>query len=238
MYWYYVAYVPLCLLMPILNTAIAYLPQNIFRQMNIALFFLLCVLPVLCQEDRFKTSNGYHVLWLMVLYLYGGYIRRYGVPLGLRAGQRALVWIVCVVITWLSKMLKDKISFEVSMSANYMTPTLVVASVELLVLFASVKLKPMWKGVVCKLSACTFGIYLIHDNPLIRNNLMKDRFVTYATASAGKMVLLIFSTALFVFAVCAVVEMGRERLFKCIKKNMRNVFRKRCHMPFKGTKRE
>lgn len=213
-YWYYVAYVPLCLMMPILNAAIEHLPQDTFRQMNIALFVVFCVLPVLFQADRFKTSGGYHVLWLMILYLYGGYIRHYGVFAKIKAWQSVLLCVGCIVITWLSKILKDRVMFAVTKSIDYMTPTLVIASIALFVLFTTIKIKASWQKIVCKLSACTFGVYLIHDNPLIRNNLMKDRFATYAILSAGKMILLVFLTVLLIFVVCAVIEMGREWLFK------------------------
>lgn len=44
-------------------------------QMLIALIIIFSVLPVIFNTDPFIIKAGYSALWLMILYLIGGYIK-------------------------------------------------------------------------------------------------------------------------------------------------------------------
>ena len=49
-------------------------------------------------------------------------------------------------------------------------------SVSLLIFFSKLELKQKQKKMITKFAPYTFGVYLIHDHPLIRANLMNNRF--------------------------------------------------------------
>lgn len=78
-YWFVTAYVVLLLFAPALNAAVWRLEKKQLTQMLLALLLFFSVgktlSPVQFASDRF----GYDFGWFLVLYLTGGYIRRFGI---------------------------------------------------------------------------------------------------------------------------------------------------------------
>ena len=56
---------------------------------------------------------------------------------------------------------------------RYTSPTILLASVALLLLFARLRLRGLWEKAAVFLSPMAFGVYLIHTQPLVWANLMK-----------------------------------------------------------------
>ena len=107
-YWYFSSYVILFFFMPVLNSAFSILSK---RQLKSILVITICttsiILPVFQTffADPFKLENGYSVLWLLIMYLLGGYIRKYGLLHSVKTWLLLVFYIVSVSLTWLSKLL-------------------------------------------------------------------------------------------------------------------------------------
>lgn len=221
-YWYFTAYFGLFLFMPLLNYVIINAPKNVLKWSLLAIIIGFTVLTRV-SDTLFGLNAGYSVLWLIVLYLVGGYYVKYK-PLGkLKTGT--LVWFLffAVVVTWLSEPLIRVVTVWlfgtprfVWIFTRYTSPTVFIASVIMLELFSRITFKKK-PSTIAFLASLTFGVYLIHDNIVIRNNVISGWFASYATLNPILMVLCVLGTALCIYIVCSAIDALRLLLFKLLK---------------------
>ena len=69
-------------------------------QMLIALIIIFSVLPVIFNTDPFIIKAGYSALWLMILYLIGGYIKKYGLFEKCRTTWLVAGYIIMALCSW------------------------------------------------------------------------------------------------------------------------------------------
>lgn len=77
-YWFVTAYVVLLLFTPFLNAAVQRLDKKAFLQALLALLVFFSIGKTLSPLQFATDRYGYDFGWFMVLYLAGGYLRRFG----------------------------------------------------------------------------------------------------------------------------------------------------------------
>ena len=217
-YWYFTAYFCLFFFLPAINHLINTLPKKQAKGTFISIILLFSMLYTLARtnyignavDDLLVTNKGYSALWLALVYFIGGYIGKYREDFKLAPSLCVGIYFGAVVLTLLEKLLAQK-----SVLVGYTTPTIVACSIVLILLFSSLKCN-RGKRVIAFLSPLTFGVYLIHVNPLVWVNFMKDRFVDYASYPAWKMVLAVLGTVIVIFVICSAIELVRHYLFKLL----------------------
>ena len=127
------------------------------------------------------------------------------------------------MVTWSSKFVlpffieKSVIATgKEMMLINYTSPTILLASIALLLLFAKIKVNK-GKKIIGFLSPLTFGIYLIHDNPLIRQNVIYNLFSEYVKLHPMCFMLAVFLTVLSIYLICSLLDYIRFQLFRILK---------------------
>lgn len=232
-YWYISCYFGLMIFMPVLNEGIKALPVKQLRNMVIAAVVLFCVLPVLLQgypfnfnpeADYFGLLNGYSVLWLMVLYLIGAYIRVSDRVRQLKGRKIVAGALAAVLLTWGAFVFLPEYTLkrfgEVRYSAillNYTSPTILLVAVAFLLLFER---KQSWNRVVDKvigvMAPATLGVYLIHTHPLIWDSFMKDYAISFAEGTVLGMVGKVLAASAGIYLVCTCVDLVRGWIFKSV----------------------
>lgn len=226
-YWFFTQYFALFFMMPVLNWVIQ--NRQLARRTIIALVFLLSVLPTLSLgRDIFKTLDGYSFIWFTFLYLCGGYTRKYRIDMLISIRTATIGYASCVLLSWLLKIgtfafvnniFGDNRYTEIFV--QYTSPFVLGSAFSLLVLFSKIKFKStMITSILPTISALTFGVYLIHDNPSIREKLMIGKFAECAGLSWIGLVIHVLSSVLVIFAVCALIEYCRTVLFRYLKINV------------------
>ena len=221
-YWYFTAYFALFFTMPVLNVAICQLPR---RQLKYALIVLLFLLTV-CQStvivtNAFGTNSGYSYVWLAVLYCVGGYLGKYDVR-PKRPAVAAGIYAAGVVLCWAAQFLMRRLGVgsENRLEA-YNSPVMFLMAVALLLLFANVRL-PAWIEKTVKLLApASFGVYLIHLHPLVRNHVLLDRFRALSDCPAWTMIPLVLGLSLGIYLVCSGIDLLRHWLFQRLRVKQR-----------------
>lgn len=79
-YWYFNAYLGVCFLAPLLKPGLKQLSQASFLKIILAGLFLFSVLGSIPGSDRYGLAGGYSVLWLLMMYLVGAYLKLHGYP--------------------------------------------------------------------------------------------------------------------------------------------------------------
>lgn len=212
-YWYFTAYFGLALLMPALHAALEKLS---FRQLTAVLagcVWLFCLAST--GNKTLSLNGGYHVGWLCVLYLLGGWLRRYG------REPKSIVWplagyFLCALLAWGWQMLAEALGLSDAQGERllyYTSPVMLAQSVCLLLAFTRLHPKGWFGKLVVFAAPLTFGIYLLHDQPLLREKLMTMRFASFAALSAPRLALATAGAFLAIFFGCMGVEWLRTRLF-------------------------
>ncbi|SDH60789.1 Surface polysaccharide O-acyltransferase, integral membrane enzyme [Pseudobutyrivibrio sp. 49] len=209
-YWYLNAYVGLFIFIPVLNTFVNsnYKYSNI---VNFVLLFVFSLYATISVDDLFFTNKGYSIIWLMILYIIGGMMKK---------ANREYKKVYAIVIYILSLSigvaciyfwgLQDKVRC-------FQSPILVATSLCLMILFTSMKIGDRFAKVIKILSPTTFFIYIIHVNPFIWNLYIHNRFAFLAQMSGIKMMAAILVIALGIFVACFVLDKIRAALFALFK---------------------
>lgn len=230
-YWYFTAYFGLFFLIPLLNHLVRTMPRRQLRTMLVVLVLVFSVFPTITRHDRFYLANGYSVWWLAILYLIGGYIRQYKAWEKIRATQVLGMYVGFSLLSYVLRMGRNILTRRVEWYAkigdrffgaqsdwlNYISPTVLLAAVGLLLLFRNLRL-PAWSVRLIRFaSPLAFGVYLIHNHPLVSDALMENRFASYASLPGPLLVLAVIGTAVVIYLVCTVVDAMRSLLFRLLR---------------------
>ncbi len=222
-YWYVTAYFGLSVLTPVLNAATE-LPKKTFAEMLIGLFACFVLLPKIADNDLFLTRSGYSTLWLVLLYLVGMFFRLHLLP----KKRSRLCGAACLAVYGMisvflplqkrlteNKLLASGIENPVYLKNYAYTSVLIVlSSIALFAVFTRINVQ---NKAVCKFisffSTASFGVYILHTQPLVWANLLQDAFSQFAVFSAPVMAACCLAAALGIFLVCTAVERLRALLF-------------------------
>ena len=97
---------------------------------------------------------------------------------------------------------------------SYKSPTIVLAAVCLLLFFEKIRVSSFWEKMIRVFSPMAFGVYLIHNHPLIFSYLLKDRFTDYVAFPWILEILAVLGTAVIINLICYAIDFIRLKLFK------------------------
>lgn len=218
-YWYISAYFALYIFIPLLNNIIKYTNKSTYTVVLIAIFIAFSCLPTVLLSDPYSMVAGYSAIWLMVLYLLGGYFKKYKIqPKNRKGGVFLFLYFVCIFITFMTKYVLELLNIkQISrMFITYTSPTIVLAAVFLFLYCSNLKFLKS-KNIIKLFAPATLGVYIIHVNPLIWTTFIKDFAVPFQEDNIVIMFLKICGSVLVIYIVCSIIDIIRIRLFKVIK---------------------
>lgn len=251
-YWFMTDYLILYLMSPALNTIINNTNQEKLRKILISSFILLSVLPWLTGMKFFDINYGLNLLHFFLLYLLGGYLRLYPIEKNIHFKNYSnnkikLIAFTFYVILCLSGyfihlfgdiLLKTESTTLMDIGWNfyvgiqsYANPLVVLATVSYFIYFSKLNIKSKF---INRISACTLGIYLIHDNGYVRKFIYK--FLGFNKSVYGlKSLGMILGSAIIIFICSLIIELIRQLIFKFIyDRKISGKFRKKCRNYFES----
>ena len=218
--WYVTAYFGLFIFKPLLNTALNTLDRRQLRIIIAGAFIFMMLLPCLVQSEHilpepkptgvlaYGLNQGYSTTWLAVLYIIGGYCRKYGLAERVKKAPALLVYGAAVAVTWLAWLWGE------GCLLSYTSPTVTLAAAALLLLFAQLDIRSDMAGrLIALVAPCTLSVYIIHTHPLVWRLYLP--LVAKGAADRGCLgaALYILALALAIFALCTAVDLVRRWLF-------------------------
>lgn len=230
-YWYWNGYVILFVLMPILNKGLVGISKSTYRNLNIFLFLITSVLTIDPKNDMFNLSMGYSGLWLIVLYIYGAYFKRFGIPSIL---TKKLDLFFLIILNWgmllsLSYYLHNhKLFLDMNglSMPEYQYDFSLVVSLSIFVFLLLLQIHSNNKaisGTVTFLGKHSFSAYLLQTNPLIFTFLITNNYLFLQKLSPLKMVLELVGFASLWYFGAIILDIIRDLIFKIISLGVRNV---------------
>lgn len=211
-YWFFTAYIVLLLLSPFLNIMIRNLTRQQFQTMLALMILLWSAIPTLTKQSMYAAEIPQFLLY----YCLGAYFRLYPDTVF----QKTLLRRFAAVGAFL-------VLYGLTVIFGYcerFTPEAFGASTRfydrnsLLILLAAVGLftlaiysKPFTSRLVNTIGSCTFGVYLIHDHPVVRSLLWKNWLHWGAYFTSGSFIPRLILSVLLVFLLCTLVEWLRQK---------------------------
>ena len=214
-YWYFSAYFCMFFFIPYLNLLMEKLEYRQASWLMVLIIIMFSVLPTVFCRDLFGTNEGYCVLWITLLYMIGAYIKKYRTDERINGWKCLAGYALCVCFAWGFKMIFINKSFNL-MFISYTSPAILGASVFLFLYFSKLKIKGFWKKIIGFFAPVSFGVYLLHVEPLVWNNIMYQGFAWIALYGAVKATLLVVAMALAIWLAGSLVDRVRLELFKLL----------------------
>ena len=216
-FWYFSAYLGLYIVMPYLNFSLNNMPKNVVKW-NLIIGLLIIMIFSRLNDNFIYLLRGYSSFWLIILYIVGGYIKKYEPFKKIKKLYLILLWIICIVITWVVK-----ISIEISTESpgsgdiliSYLSITIFTTAIILLELFSRITFNKNPK-IIQILSVSSFGAFLIHTHTASWDWLNK-RFVSFSYYNPILFLLATLGIALTIYIICSIIDYLRYLLFELIK---------------------
>lgn len=228
-YWFVTIYFGLCILSPFLNWNISHLSKRqhfVIILIQIALFSLIPNIFFFSKWLNFGT--GYGIIWFIVLYHIGSFLRRHVKHDNLLAYKNIIRFLAVLfilspflsrlIISFITKNLIGKVIGGGLFFSNN-SVIIVPATIFVFLSFLTFDIKQkVLKKIISILSAGSFAVYLIHDNPFISDIVWKIFIHDIDTYSLMIVPLFFFSINTIYLFGC-IVDFPRRYIQEKIYKN-------------------
>ena len=212
-YWFVNCYLLLYILSPFLNKLIKNLNKKEFRKLLAILLFAFCILPtVLPERFNFDRTAGYGIIWFVVLYFVGAYIKLFvkdtyknRINLYIFIGISIFSYISFLVIKYICSIIQ--ITDLSSNLYNYNFITVFLAAVFLFLYFKNLKINgKKFKNLIAKIAPLTFAVYIIHEQVVLRKILYSDILKLNTICNNLIQILIIPLVVIIIFLICILIE--------------------------------
>jgi len=213
-YWFASVYMGMSLLMPFLRKLASNLSRRQYQYLLLILSVFMSVNHMIFRTDTYGNYLGRELPWFLFLALLAGYLKLHTKISQTYVKFDFTAYVACSLAILASVyLLVETHQEDIGYFLNYNSPLALLAT---LFFFCCAK-NICWKetsfdSIILKISKATFGVYLIHDNYLIRY-LVWDFFHASKVARTHWAVIYAAIIAVIVYAVCTILELLRQKLF-------------------------
>ena len=222
-YWYLSSYCGVLLLAPFLNIALAKVEGREVKKILIPATLVISILPTLFSRDPLSTHVGYSTIWLCVMYLVGGWLKKADIKSRMKSWWLVAIFGIMVLVTYFSKIILIYITknwFNIDNECNvlitYISPTIIISSVALFLLVIKGNFSAFQARIICFFSPMTLGVYIIHTNSFIWPRFAQNLAGYFVQYGAVKFIIAILAAVLVVYLACTAIEFFRIKLFQLV----------------------
>ncbi len=223
-YWFMTAYVLLMILSPILNLIINNIGKCLHE--NLIIFSIL----IWSFLHNFLNFELYYndFIWFIVLYFIAGYLKKYPKRKTKKHFLKAFISYLIIIISDILLIYigsKYNINYLVEKSAHFSelnSPFILFSSIELFLGFSNSK--PFNNKIVNNVASTTLGIYLIHDNRIMRPFLWNTIFNNSKMFFSNFLLLHSIFSVLIVFIFCMIIDLIRQNTIEKLYLKILNKF--------------
>ena len=214
-WWFASTYFVLYLFHPFLNKLLCNLSKSSYQKLLILLVVCWSLIPTFT-KSAFESNS---LVWFATLYAIAGYIRLYGLSPKFTTRFYFVLFLISSLLTYLSSvafLVLERFSSIFQNTSTYFYGqekiTILAVSLSLFMLFEGLKMPYIkWVNLI---GSATFGVYLIHDNPLMRQILWFDLFKNASYQNSLWLIpySIVVSLAVFLFGV--LIDLARQYLLE------------------------
>lgn len=208
-YWFATVYVIIYILSPYINTLIKNMDKKQHRNIIIIFIFIWSILYTFLKIDLYSN----YFTDVLTLYFIATYIKKYELKV-----TNNLVKLITILISLSLVSLTIILNFIPSLSSSiphiYSRNSLfmIIISTGMFVYFLN---KNWYSNIINTIASCIFGVYLLHDNYLIRTVLWKfvdnSKYIT-----SPYLIFHILVVTIAILMICTIIELIRKNTIQKI----------------------
>ena len=210
------------ILSPFINKFIGLLSREQLLLICIITSVLFCVIPnIFFNSIWLNFGGGTGIVWFITLYFIGSYIRLYDIQIKNKTKLLVITMLLLllpgisrIIIVFAEKLILGRVIGAGLLYFNNSVSVL-PASVLMLLMFSKIKFRAgtVIGRLINIVASSSLAVYLIHDNPNIRDVLWK--FIgKYVDLSSMFYPIVFFLTVFGIYFVCFLFDLVRQLFFK------------------------
>lgn len=225
-YWFIFYYLILYLLSNFLNSIIRQLNLKMYTILIIILFFVFSIIPIL-SNGKIIENTGFTLQQFVFLYFIGGYIRirkekqkkNNNKVSYLSLFTYIIISIIIVIIYYTalnSNINNITIKGIINYSFYYSNPLVLIQTISYFIFFSTLKIN---NKTINNIARYILGVYLIHDNSLIRDLLYSFCNIIINSSSAITAITLTLFYSIIIFISSYLINYFFSILLTSLKKD-------------------
>lgn len=228
-YWFLTAYLIILLLSPFINAMLSVLSQKQHLQLIFTTFIMWIVIRTLTTSEVLGTT----VPFAFTIYTIGAYFRKYPQNWFSKPSHRIFLTVSSFALLFLASLALSILSLKFPVLAGkyaflYDKNSLfsVTCGIGLFSIF--LYRKPFYSKWINVISGCTFGVYLIHENPIFQIFIWKQFLNNVPYGDSPTLLPRVLLSAAIVFSCATVIEFLRQKtvdkpLARCVDAALRHI---------------
>lgn len=220
-YWFFSTYFVIFLLTPYLSAMLSAITKKQHMSLVIGIFVFSYLSTRFDIGKVFSLAGGYGVLWFIMLFCVGAYLRKY--PIKVKRIYPAILYLLTVVEHMAFRYylndttkLVNKLIYS---GTGYDQPLTLLAAVCVFLTFCGIKSNgSRIHRLICYIGSCTFGVYLLHEAPMLRDLIYAKIFETSRFWGHAQAALIVIAFASLTFIVGCIVEIVRRLIFGLVER--------------------
>lgn len=224
LYWFMTAYVLLYMFSPFLNEFI----KKVKKEQLLKLIFVLVLVRIIIPTITTSELGLSNLSWFITLYLISAYLKKNITFFDNKKTNRKIfifnltfIILSIIVITFFSNKVPILKGHENYFSMMNKIP-LVLCSISLFSIFKSIEIK---NKVINNIAKNTLGVYLIHENIIIRKFIWEN-FLTKNISNSLLLIIYITTYCLCLFIACILIDKIINFIVEIIYKLLKKIFYK------------
>ena len=230
--WYVNCYLLIYIFSPFLNILINKLSQKRFKKLIFILFIIFSIVGTLLIGNVVPNYlDGRSILTFILLYFVGAYLKKYPIDnlnlfQNISDNIKKYIFLIIYIslsfiimafeITYNSVVINGGIYSEIAMifrmlSISFLSPLVLLSAVSYFLFFKNMTFN---SKVINFIGGTTFGIYLLHENVYIRENIYTWLHLSEHANGGIKLIGMIMVLGIIIFIVCMIIEIIRKAIFK------------------------
>ena len=237
-YWYISAYCIIYFFFPSINIGIKTMEKRQMGIFNLSLFlFFSCFSQIKHYSTRLKGdyfffNNGLSFTWLLILYFLGSYFGRFYKES--HNYNKFLIFVLCLGIICIATFyrtlivinkIKQQHKHSFNMIYEYTSPSSVIISTCIIIMFSKVDIKSnILQRIISFFAPLTFGVYLIHNHKLVRENIIAKNYSWLLKYHSIKLIIIQVFESIKIFLFCSLIDFFRLLIFKILRIKQLSIF--------------
>jgi len=235
-YGYFTSYFGMYLFLPVLNKGVEFLSKFEFQLVIISTLGILIFLKEYKneEEDVFFMKGGGSILWYITFYLTGAFIGKYrAIYFGFK--KYIFCFIYLLIYSFFSylffkvsqnelplRIYNYKLDFPLDIkrmiNPKFNAPVKIIQSITISLFCLQIHYNKYISKIICFIGPLIFGIFLVHDNNLIRHNVIRHLFANQPRNLSWDSVLsFLLLKDVKIFIIGIVIDYLRYLLFELIR---------------------
>jgi hypothetical protein len=238
-YWYFTSYFGMFLFLPAVNKGIQYLNKPECKALVMSIFgiFVIWQSYMNSKEDHFRMNDGISTIWLLCLYIIGGYIGKFNIVYtGIKRYIFSFIYLLIflffcfihnkyinyTIIEYNGNYKKKLINFIKRLLSDKLNQICCVVrtsqAITLTLFFLQLKYNEYLSKLFTFIGPLTFAVYLIHLNSNVSKHYLSKILAGESyDLKANEVIQMFILKSVKIFVGCIILDYLRHLLFTTLK---------------------